>query len=181
MIPFALPGLSATVFRTQLKSYVRGGYQSTSSVPESALKDARTRLAGNPEKRVQWLPNLIAQLNQLGHKAELLTCNASEMEARLLHIAKLRHARRYRELGDAAPAFDKTDWVFPTLESDKKYVIGFNFAPKHVIDVYEQHFAGAGFNVVFVDAAHLQRGPGHGYKGTYGIGDAFRRVAPCVC
>ena len=119
--------------------------------------------------RVQWMPNLLAQLNAMGHKAELLTCDAKEMEARLLRIAKLRHARRYRDLGDAAPAFEPTDWVFPTLESDKEYVIGFNFAPKHMIDVYEQHFAGAGFNVVFVDAAHLQRGPGPGYKGgTYG-------------
>ena len=138
---------------------------SLSSVPDHALKAAQFRLAGDPEKRVQWMPNLIDHLNKAGHVAELLTCNADTMKSRLVHIAKLRHERSNRELGDAAPAFNENDWVFPTLDPAKTYVVGFNFIPKHVKEVYDEHFAQAGFEVIFVDAAHLRRGPGHGYKG----------------
>lgn len=87
------------------------------------------------------------------------------MRARLVQIAKLRHERQNRELGDAAPPFNEDDWVFPTLEENKTYVVGFNFIPKHMKEVHDDHFAKAGFNVIFVDAAHLRRGPGHGYKG----------------
>ena len=148
-----------------LKGYVPGGFEGSSSVPDNALKAARYRLAGDPEKRVQWMPNVIDHLNKAGHVAELLTCNAETMKARLVHIAKLRHERRSRELGDAAPAFNESDWVFPTLDPAKTYVVGFNFIPKHMKEVYDEHFAQEGFEVIFADAAHLRRGPGHGYKG----------------
>ena len=142
-----------------------GGFDAKSSVPDQALKEARYRLTGDPEKRVQWMPNLIEHVNKAGHVAELLTCDANTMKSRLVHIAKLRHERRNRELGDAAPAFNENDWVFPTLDPAKTYVVGFNFIPKHMKEVYNEHFAQAGFEVIFVDAAHLRRGPGHGYKG----------------
>lgn len=134
-------------------------------MPDRALQAARCQLSGDPATRVKWLPNLIDDLNKAGHMAELLTCDATTMRTRLVHIAKLRHERKHRELGELAPAFNADDWLFPTLDEAKTYVVGFNFIPKHMKEVYDEHFSKAGFKVIFVDAAHLRRGPGHGYKG----------------
>ncbi len=72
-------------FRKHLREYVPGGYEDKSTVPNRALQQARVLASGDPEVRVQWLPNLIAHLNADGHEAELVTCDSVEMKQGLMH------------------------------------------------------------------------------------------------
>ena len=141
----ALLDLTPASFKIELQDYVPGGFPKDSAVPDRALQAARCQLSGDPATRVKWLPNLIEHLNKAGHVAELLTCDATTMKARLVHIAKLRHERQHRELGDSAPAFNADDWLFPTLDEAKTYVVGFNFIPKHMKEVYDEHVLQSDF------------------------------------
>jgi hypothetical protein len=144
--------------------YERGGFPHRSNIPARALAEARQQLHGDPQKKIMWIPNLVERLNNAGHVAQLLTCSADAMRVRLEQIARARHAREHRDM-EHPPPFIPDNWVYHTLEEDKEYVIGFNFIPKHMKEVYQAHFTDAGFRVIFMDAAHLRRGAGHGYKG----------------
>lgn len=146
---------------------MHGGYDSKSSVPDTALRAAELELRGDPQELTTRLFNARDELKALGHDLEVVTCNGDEMEEKLEAIARHRSARLYPD-----KPFDVDDWEFPTLDPDGEYVIGFNFAPKHMKNVYSEHFAQAGFKVVFVDACHLRKA----YKG--GVLPLERHTSP---
>lgn len=187
--PLEAGRLDATAVGNALTGWVRGAL-STNFLGQ-VKRAANVMIAGDEAKSIAHLPALVDALNAAGHKAKIEYIDEAGMIANLRKLAERAHEDAQKELPpkarkpfNASVVDEELTRASKHLKVGNKCVFGWHFAPKYMADGFDDHFVGAGFELIGIDAAHLKSGWGNGCIGgnlfTVASLTANRNLAPLV-
>jgi hypothetical protein len=131
---------------------------------------------GSEEENIRHMQDVGAALTAAGHKFELLTMVLDEVNALLVELKEAEHNEQQATLEPGMKTkFDRETVVPIEGKQTDVFVVGWLFAPKHMVKYYEACYVNAGFSLIGIDAAHNKVGLGDGCVG----GERAHSGLPC--
>ncbi|KAK3282858.1 hypothetical protein CYMTET_9425 [Cymbomonas tetramitiformis] len=144
------PKYDATGLKSDLRRYLC--LDPTRSFVQSVMTIARAKLNGDPSGELAKLPVLAQLLREQGHRCEVHTLGAKEMEAVLVDIEH----KEFLQEQKAKPVGQRDRWdkkkahKYP-VEEGKQYCLGWSFAPCTTIHTLDKCIP-----MSFGDGAHMR-------------------------